>query len=90
MGFALVSVPKILVKNACQSFAEKRSAHILLKPARPLLDSVALILSDREKIHTFEFCHIFVSSIISSYAPYFYIVITDKKPVHHSQVQFLL
>ena len=48
MGFALVSVPKILVKNACQSFAEKRSAHILLKPAQPLLDSVALILSVKE------------------------------------------
>ena len=43
-----------------------------------------------KKIHTFEFCHVFVSSIISSYAPYFYIVITDKKPVHHSQVQFFL
>lgn len=68
MGFALVSVPKILVKNACQSFAGKRSAHILIKTAQPLLDSVVLILS----------------------APYFYIVITDKKPVHHSQVQFLL
>ena len=48
MGFALVSVPKILVKNACQSFAEKRSAHILIKPAQPLLDSVALILSVKE------------------------------------------
>ena len=48
MGFALVSAPKILVKNACQSFAEKRSAHILLKPAQPLLDSVALILSVKE------------------------------------------
>ena len=48
MGFALVSVPKILVKNACQSFAEKRSAHILLKLAQPLLDSVALILSVKE------------------------------------------
>ena len=44
MGFAFVSVPKILVKNACQSFAEKRSAHILLKTAQHLLDLVALIL----------------------------------------------
>ena len=62
MGFALVSVPKILVKNACQSFAEKRSAHILLKTAQHLLDSVALILSVKEmtgeKIHTFEFCQV--------------------------------
>ena len=48
MGFALVSVPKILVKNACQFFAEKRSAHILLKTAQHLLDSVALILSVKE------------------------------------------
>ena len=48
MGFALVSVPKILDKNACQSFAEKRSAHILLKTVQPLLDSVALILSVKE------------------------------------------
>ena len=48
MGFALVSVPKILVKNTCQSFAEKRFAHILIKPAQPLLDSVALILSVKE------------------------------------------
>ena len=42
MGFALVSVPKILVKNACQFFAEKRSAYILIKTAQPLLDSVIL------------------------------------------------
>ena len=48
MGFAFVSVPKILVKNACQSFAEKRSAHILLKTAQHLLDLVALILSVKE------------------------------------------
>ena len=48
MGFALVSVPKILVKNACQFFAEKRSAHILLKTAQHLLDSVVLILSVKE------------------------------------------
>ena len=48
MGFAFVSVPKILVKNACQSFAEKRSAHILLETAQHLLDLVALILSVKE------------------------------------------
>ena len=48
MGFAFVSLPKILVKNACQSFAEKRSAHILLKTAQHLLDLVALILSVKE------------------------------------------
>ena len=46
MGFALVSVPKILVKNACQSFAEKRSAHILIKTAQPLLDSVILSVKE--------------------------------------------
>ena len=46
MGFALVSVPKILVKNACQSFAEKRSAHILIKTAQPLLDSVILSVNE--------------------------------------------
>ena len=50
MGFAFVSVPKILVKNACQSFAEKISAHILLKTAQHLLDLVALILSVKEMI----------------------------------------
>ena len=44
MGFAFVSLPKILVK----SFAEKRSAHILLKTAQHLLDLVALILSEKE------------------------------------------
>ena len=48
MGFAFVSLPKILVKNACQSFAEKRSAHILLKTVQHLLDLVALIFSVRE------------------------------------------
>ena len=76
MGFALVSVPKILVKNACQFFAEKRSSHILLKTVQYLLDSVALILSVKEmtgeKIHTFEFCHVFVSSIISSSVLFLY------------------
>ena len=46
MGFALVSVPKILVKNACQFFAEKRSAHILIKTAQPLLDSVILSVNE--------------------------------------------
>ena len=46
MGFALVSVPKILVKNACQFFAEKRSAHILIKTAQPLLDSVILSVKE--------------------------------------------
>ena len=46
MGFALVSVPKILVKNACRSFAEKRSAHILIKTAQPLLDSVILSVKE--------------------------------------------
>ena len=70
MGFALVSVPKILVKNACQFFAEKRSAHILLKTAQHLLDSVVLILSVKEM--SFEFCHVFVSSIISSSALFLY------------------
>ena len=45
MGIAFVSLSKILVKNACKFFAEKRSAHILLKTAQHLLDSVALILS---------------------------------------------
>ena len=87
MGFAFVSLPKILVKNACQSFAEKRSAHILFKTAQHLLDLVALILSLKEmtgkKLHTFEFCR-----ILCAYG-LFYIVI-DKKPFHYSQVQFLL
>ena len=46
MGFALVSVPKILVKNACQFFAGKRSAHILIKTAQPLLDSVILSVNE--------------------------------------------
>ena len=46
MGFALVSVPKILVKNACQFFAEKRSAHILIKTAQPLLNSVILSVKE--------------------------------------------
>ena len=88
MGFAFVSLPKILVKNACQSFAEKRSAHILLKTAQHLLDLVALILSVKEmtgkNLHTFEFCRV----LCLSYG-LFYIVI-DKKPFQRSQVQFLL
>ena len=79
MGFALVSVPKILVKNVCY-FAEKRSSHILLKTAQHPLDSVALILSVKE---------VMCLSLISSSAPFFYIVI-GKKPFHLSQVQFLL
>ena len=62
MGFAFVSVPKILFKNACLFFAEKRSARILFKTAQHLLDSVPLILSFKEmteeKIHTFEFCQV--------------------------------
>ena len=48
MGFAFVSLLKILVKNACQSFAEKRSAHILLKTAQHLLNLIALILFVKE------------------------------------------
>ena len=59
MSFAFVSVMKILVKNACQSFAEKRSAHILLKTAQHLLD---LILSVKEMIgkktsHRYNSCY---------------------------------
>ena len=46
MSFAFVSVPKILVKNACQ--AEKRSVHILVKTAQHFLDSVALFLSVKD------------------------------------------
>ena len=63
MHFASVLVPKILVKNAYQSFAEKkRSAHILLRTAQHLLDLVASIFYVKEmtgeKLHTFEFCHV--------------------------------
>ena len=83
MGFAFVSVPKILVKNACQSFAEKRSAHILLKTAQHLLDSVALILSVKEMIGKKNFTLLsFVAYCVFRMA-FFYIVI-DKKPFHHS------